>query len=130
MDPLGFEAWDGWLTYVGGGSLAVFQAADLQAAFHRDETGGEEGGDAEHEALDAVPAAHRLSKHPGVTQAGKEGDRGRRGVLTSYRSPPTVLDFPYLEVMKKGTPRRLKPRSQTARLMVMSSGIRSFLFLQ
>lgn len=84
MDPLGFEAkllsWNSkkpWmdgrcmLAEEGGGSLAVFQAADLQAAFHRDETGGEEGGDAEHEALDAVPAAHRLSEHPGVTQAGR-----------------------------------------------------------
>lgn len=54
-------------------TLAVSEAADLQAAVHRDETGGEQRADAKHEALDAVAEAARLSKHPGVTQA--DGDR-------------------------------------------------------
>lgn len=34
----------------------------------------------------------------------------------------------YLEMMKNGAPKRLKPKSQTARLMVMSSGGLSFFF--
>lgn len=55
-------------------TLAISQAADLQAAVHRDETGGKQRADAKHKALDAVPEAPGLSKHPGVTQA----DSGRR----------------------------------------------------
>lgn len=54
-------------------TLAVSEAADLQAAVHRDETGGEQRADAKHKALDAVAEAARLSKHPGVAQA--DGDR-------------------------------------------------------
>lgn len=57
-----------------GATLAISQAADLQAAVHRDETGGEQRANAKHKALDAVPEAPGLSKHPGVTQA----DSGRR----------------------------------------------------
>ena len=55
--------------------LAISKAADLQAAVQRDEAGGEQRADAKHEALNAVPQAPGLSKHPGMTQA----ERGREG---------------------------------------------------
>lgn len=62
-------------------TLAISEAADLQAAVHRDETGGEQRADAKHEALDAVAEAARLSKHPGVTQAaGGRRQGGRAGL--------------------------------------------------
>lgn len=54
-------------------------------------------------------------------------------VLITLKSHPDFysLIICHLEMMKNGVPRRLKPKSQMARLIVMSSGgLSFFLFLQ
>lgn len=73
---------------------------------------------------------HMVSPNTQAWHRLTEGDR-LTGRSQAAHPSPRVFGFKYHEVMKKGTPRRLKPKSQTARLMVMSSGgLSLFLFLQ
>lgn len=118
--------------------LAISQPADLQATVHRDETGDEQRADAKHKAHDAVPKEPCLPKHPGMTQAhtGREGlqcsglmDHHLLAlaagldvacIVLTVSSPwiPTWLligwkqSILYLEMMKSGTPKKLKPKWQ------------------
>lgn len=50
--------------------LTVSEAADLEAAVQRDETGGDEGANPKNKALQPVPQAPCFPKHPAMGHTG------------------------------------------------------------